>query len=84
MVGDAHQLSGNLVGRKNEIDVACLGRTLRHALHACRIVLRECDSPFRLDFLRAARSIRSGTREDDRDGPATLIFGKRNEEIVDH
>ncbi len=83
MVGQAGQLAGDLIGREDEIDVACGNGAFRHAgVLGGGDLLGEGDAAFGLDGLEAQDPVGGGARQDHSDGPAALVLGQRAQEVV--
>jgi hypothetical protein len=84
MLRDAGQLLGDAHWWQNEIDASLHDGAMWHARESCRtLILDECNASLLLDLCQAQCPIGSGAREDDADGPTSVLLGQRSKEIID-
>src|SRR5713226_1673506 len=83
MLGNSHQLFGDVFRRKNEINTTRCDGAARHRVVFGGFILSERNATFGLDRLQSQCPVRSGARKDDADGPLVLVLGQRLEKEVD-
>ena len=83
MLGNAHQLFGDVPGRKNQIDAAGGHGAAGHRVVLGRVVLREGEPALGLDRLQPQRAVAGRAGQYDADGPLALVLRQRFKKRID-
>ena len=83
MLADTHQLIGDALGGKNQIDAAGRDGATGHRIVLGRVILREGEPALGFDRLQPQRAVAGRAGQHDADGPLALVLRQRFKKRID-